>query len=40
MQNIQNEVNIMRSLSHSGIVKFYECGDEGIVTFDTKIVIS
>ena len=37
--NFKNEVDILKTLSHKGIVKLIEHGEEGIVTEDNLIIL-
>lgn len=32
LQSVENEITILRTLKHSGIVGMLECGDQGVVT--------
>lgn len=39
LQSVENEITILRTLRHSGIVGMLECGDQGVVTKPSGRVI-
>ena len=36
INNISKEVHILRQMSHEGIVKMYEYGDDGVITCNNQ----
>jgi len=38
MNNISKEVQILRKMQHEGIVKIFEYGDDGVVSYDNQLI--
>jgi serine/threonine protein kinase len=38
MTNISKEVQILQKMSHDGIVKIFEYGDDGVIAYDNQLI--